>query len=442
LAGGKAGRELTLDIGTYTSGQDKIGTTGSVNFNLEYVPFNLTAWNGISSSLFTTASGGKPAWIIRNGVNDAVQNSGTDFAPAVPWDGTKNGNGAVAFTVADGEDNVSIGDYTMRRAWYVASTGADGNAGTSAAPLATVPQALARMKAAYDTVWKKAGDTAYGGIIIQDTVEVSSQIDIDNTGSIYPPILLIDDDSSSGGTLQARESIGSGNRLLNLQNGARVTLAGGLLLRGVAKTHSSNIRIVYVGGSATVFTMNGGIIKFGNAVNVTSSFGGGVVVDGGTFTMDDGQIYDNTAYHGGGVAAANGGTFTMAGGVISGNKAVFYGGGVSAHSGSSFTMAGGVISGNVAIDAGGGVYLSSGSIFVKKPTGGTIYGYDGNMSISNVVRTSTISIRPDRGHAIGAFNSSKKEIYCKEATVNPEDSLGYDETPTPSGAWSLGDWPN
>jgi hypothetical protein len=99
-AAGKAGRELTLDIGTYTSGQDKIGTAESVNFNLEYVPFSLSEWTGPSSALFATANGGTPVWIIRNGVNDAVQDSGTAFDTATPWDGTANGNGAVKFEVS------------------------------------------------------------------------------------------------------------------------------------------------------------------------------------------------------------------------------------------------------------------------------------------------------------------------------------------------------
>ncbi|MDR0386626.1 MAG: hypothetical protein LBH57_01185, partial [Treponema sp.] len=82
-------------IGTYTNGFAKIGTTGAVNFEMKYVPFNLTAkgpWETVElRSAFT--EGDMPVWIIRNGVNDLAQDEYTDFSGA--WNGTANGNGAV-----------------------------------------------------------------------------------------------------------------------------------------------------------------------------------------------------------------------------------------------------------------------------------------------------------------------------------------------------------
>jgi hypothetical protein len=53
-----------------------IGTEYGVSFNIEYVPFNIvapTAWSDFTASVV-------PRWIIRNGLNDARQNSQTDFA--------------------------------------------------------------------------------------------------------------------------------------------------------------------------------------------------------------------------------------------------------------------------------------------------------------------------------------------------------------------------
>jgi hypothetical protein len=228
-------------------------------------------------------------------------------------------------------------------------------------------------------------------------VAVESQIDIDNTGSIYPPILLIDDDSSSGGTLQATMAIGVLRDVLTLQNGARVTLAGGLVLEGLEGTNSTiSARGVYVGGTAT-FTMNGGVIRSGDSTALGggtgrySGSGGGVAVDGGTFTMDAGEISDNRAYYGGGVAIRAGGTFTMNGGKISDNHAFFYGGGVYVYSG-TFTMNGGEIAGNFTTSntsGGGGVFVRDTvtATFVKvgSTTGGTIYGYiSGDLVNSNV----------------------------------------------------------
>ncbi|MER2143470.1 MAG: hypothetical protein ABS888_06710, partial [Eubacteriales bacterium] len=80
--------------------------------------------------------------------------------------------------------------------------------------------------------------------------------------------------------------------------------------------------------------------------NVQNKDGGGVYVDGGTFTMQGGTICNNTAGSGGGVYVL-GGTFTMQGGTISNNTTMWGGGGVDVFSGgtftSTFTMEGGTI---------------------------------------------------------------------------------------------------
>ena len=100
---------------------------------------------------------------------------------------------------------------------------------------------------------------------------------------------------------------------------------------------------------------------------------------GGTdtyFTMKDGTISDNTSTgYGGGGVYVNGGTFTMEKGMISGNKATGNnnnGGGVYVD-GYTFNMNGGTISGNEAIKDGGGVYVTG--------TSGT-FAMSGNSKIS------------------------------------------------------------
>jgi hypothetical protein len=90
------------------TGLTDIGIIHSVNFNLEYVPFNKTTaadWTKYNEkSLFNLASA--PVWIIRNGLNDATQNDKTDFDKAVKsGDGYNykqfNGNGGVAGKVKE-----------------------------------------------------------------------------------------------------------------------------------------------------------------------------------------------------------------------------------------------------------------------------------------------------------------------------------------------------
>ena len=83
-----------------------IGDTGAVNFNVEYVPFNLTGaddWKIAYSGkpVETACADGIPAWIIRNGVNDAAPTGNTNFNNFGDTDKCPdaNANGAVAFEV-------------------------------------------------------------------------------------------------------------------------------------------------------------------------------------------------------------------------------------------------------------------------------------------------------------------------------------------------------
>jgi hypothetical protein len=103
------------------------------------------------------------------------------------------------------------------------------------------------------------------------------------------------------------------------------------------------------------FTMNNGKIS-----NNSSNFGGGVgVEEGSSFTMNDGEISGNTVSSEGGGVVVSKGSFTMSDGTISDNSAGERGGGVSVAGASTFTMSDGEISGNSAADAGGGVHVST-----------------------------------------------------------------------------------
>jgi hypothetical protein len=110
---------ITLGLGDYAKGSDRVGKTGSVTFNLEYVPFNIRgseeknpweAFNGISA--FDLAGANEPVWIIRNGINDMAQDSNTNFKTF--GTGTANGNGAISFKILN---VVSNGTVTISIPW-------------------------------------------------------------------------------------------------------------------------------------------------------------------------------------------------------------------------------------------------------------------------------------------------------------------------------------
>ncbi|MDR0387454.1 MAG: hypothetical protein LBH57_05410, partial [Treponema sp.] len=285
------------------------------------------------------------------------------------------------------EGNVNVdwiwGEVPYRN-YYVASYGNDGNPGTKESPVATVKQALLNLKNNYAAFWPEKGTELEnpGAIIILDEVEVTEQIYID--GSVgYPPIILCDDPETSGGTLRVNanmtfQKIEYGKSLVHIRNGAKVTLAGGLVLAGT-EDYADEIRGVYIASST--FTMNGGEIS-GNFLTL---HGGGVFMNNSMFTMNGGKISGNkTSYEGGGVATQNGpystDTFIMNGGEISDNSANNSGGGVlfSSSGTARFIMNDGKISDNSASKDGGGVMLSSYGTTTFTMNGGEISGNSAN----------------------------------------------------------------
>ena len=181
-------------------------------------------------------------------------------------------------------------------------------------------------------------------------------------------------------------------------DGGGFTMSGGTI--GGTKTGETNTA-TYGGGGVYAkanFEMTGGSIT-GNETNR----GGGVYVTGkGSFTMSasaDGQnipsITGNNAYKsdyistfGGGVCVGNG-TFTMTDGSITGNNAA-YGGGV--YTVNEFKMSGGSITGNNAyksdyistfgggVCVGSGIFTVSGEVTVTDNTKGGTKGADGKFT--------------------------------------------------------------
>jgi uncharacterized repeat protein (TIGR02543 family) len=208
-------------------------------------------------------------------------------------------------------------------------------------------------------------------------------------------------------------SVAGGGKLV-LDNGAVVTenAGAGITVSGTSATakgtlemkagalvkenHASGIVLE----NNSVLTMTGGEISGNEAKAEVAAYayGGGVRVNGGTFTMSSGEILNNFADNGGGGVCLEGpGVFTMSGGTISGNIVTttlaasdFGGGGVvmygeyatftmsggssirnntsNGHSGGvailgnngTFTMNGGEIKNNIAAYHGGGMSIFGG----------------------------------------------------------------------------------
>ena len=114
------------------------------------------------------------------------------------------------------------------------------------------------------------------------------------------------------------------------------------------------------------------------------------------------------------VIKVNGGTLILENGAkIAHNRSTGEGGGVHVDGG-TFTMSGGTVSGNTTAGKGGGVYVKdNGSLFNK--TGGTIYGNSGDGD-ANTAKDS------NSGHAVWVESGSRKRNSTAGETVNLSSS--------------------
>jgi hypothetical protein len=258
-------------------------------------------------------------------------------------------------------------------------------------------------------------------------------------------------------------SPGANGYLFIIESGVTLTLDNNLVLQGLSSNSASLVQVnsggalvmntgskisgnknathtPYGGGvnvNGGTFTMNGGTIS-GNTSSSSSysSYGGGVSVSGGTFTMNNGTISDNTSSssysysysYGGGVSVGGAATtFTMNNGTISnntlsGSASYRYGGGVSVNGG-TFTMSGGTVSGHTTAVRGGGVYVDSGT-FIKQQSGGTIYGSDADDALKNTAIESN-------GYAVYVSSGSKK----RNTTAGLYVTLDSTKTISEGGGW-------
>ena len=162
---------------------------------------------------------------------------------------------------------------------------------------------------------------------------------------------------------------------------------------------------VYVYGSSKVMlVMSGGSIEGNEAGKTGSTYegsGGGVYIEGGTFTMTGGKIKENKAKNGGGVVLDKGGTLELSGsGEISSNTAENSGGGICVGTDAdanentgTLRMTGGEISGNTA-NGGGGIAVLHGTFTMSKgkvsgntaaQKGGGIFGININKAKGEII---------------------------------------------------------
>ena len=152
----------------------------------------------------------------------------------------------------------------------------------------------------------------------------------------------------NGGTI-TRMSLSGSNMGAITVDGGSFTMGNGEL-SSISASSSANCGAVYVKNGGK-FAMNGGKIT---GCTFKNQYSGAVALANGTMTMTDGTISGNTAseYNAAGGVLVNGtSSLAMSGGTIADNTAK-RGGGVCVRENGTFTMSGGTISGNsTAVDS-------------------------------------------------------------------------------------------
>jgi hypothetical protein len=318
----------------------------------------------------------------------------------------------------------AVGKNEVILTWYgepeEVSLSEDTDLGTTGLVLSTVPYQIhstryGYLTGAHQTGWNAAGDEYPANSPATVIIDGKGRtIALTGTNTVKMPLITV----GEGVTLELRN----------------ITFKG---------MDSNQATLIQVSDKGTLIMQSGAHLTDNENKRILSpySHGGGVRVEtGGTFTMNDGTIRDNTAGatdgRGGGVAVY-GGTFTMKGGIISDNTTSFtfaYGGGVSVLNSGTFIMEGGFIEHNTAKNSGGGVAVEY-SNFTKK--GGTIYGTkkeDGNgAENSDKINTSGNSGEP--GSAVYRIDSNYI-VKLRETTAGPTKGIdttagGYDPDTDP-----------
>lgn len=310
----------------------------------------------ISGGTFTS---GEASQTALSGSEEQITVTGGTFSTNVEeyvYDGlTSEPNGDGTFTVA-----------RMEEVWLNGTSGDDTNTG------ADQDNAVKTLEHALNLV---ADD---GVIYICGQVTVDSALTVEGatieradgfTGTLISVTGTGTELTLVNATIDGKKTGSGTGKLVNVTNGATLSIEEG------AKLIDNNETAIQVEANSTL-DMNGGEIS-GNAA---STWGGGIVNNGGIVNLNGGFITRNTSGDvGGGVVTVNGGTTTLNGATISDNTAARNGGGVyvqgsNASKETVFEMKDGAITANAATGGfGGGIYAlyHTGKITVRI-SGGSI----------------------------------------------------------------------
>ncbi|MCO8121088.1 M12 family metallo-peptidase [Stieleria sp. TO1_6] len=384
-----------------------------------------------TTALFTSATASSTGMVGVNLQNaDSASNrldAWIDFNRDGDWDdsgeqifnsfdlGTANGFQSLPFTVPQDTGSNVVSGTTFAR--FRLST-AGGLSVTGAAPDGEVEDHLVRLVGAdpfvVDTLVDESdGDYSSGDFSLREAIELANDRPGLDAIEFSPALLgqtivlggthlnITGDLNLSGpGASQLTLSGSAGQRVLRVGGGADVVIDGLTISDG-------NLSGQHGGG---IFSQ--GNLELRNSVvtanQITDGLGGGIYQSGGSLTLVDSVVFDNSVsgnlFSGGGIMAVNS-DVTILSSLIDGNQTAgssIGGGGISTHRG-SLVITNSTISNNsntgMSTD-GGGILVKRGDLEISGSTvssnstglsGGGVLFESGGDSVSAIVRNSTLS---------------------------------------------------
>jgi hypothetical protein len=211
--------------------------------------------------------------------------------------------------------------------------------------------------------------------------------------------------SADSGDIKTIQIMSTGT-LFAVSNNITLTLQD-ITLKGRPGNDTVLVKVAL--GGAMVMNQNAKICD--NSISKNTTTGGGLCIDGGTVTMNDGEISGNAVgWFGGGVYVTNSGAMVINGGRITRNSA-YDGGGILIGQDSNVTMHGGEISDNNAGRTGGGISMWYGGHFAKTSISsdgksGVIYGSSAGPGLANTASNGAAIYDNDsvRNDTLGQFD--------------------------------------
>ncbi len=404
FGGGIYGYHLTLEYSTIRSNNAENGAGVFIDYNQNVSGDYILSITGVTIANNTATNNGAGIYAAAHSlVEISVGTSGTTIESNKA---TGYGGGIYAYNVtinsnATSPCSININEAKDGAGIYIVSSGtltisggsitgniASGNGGGICGASGSNLQLLGGVLVQQNSATANGGGI-YGYAITISNTGSACKID-DNTANqgagVYAAglvtvsggIITNNDATSTGGgffgTNQSRIQFLAGTSVKN----NTATAGGGLCGTTGSKFEISGGSVIEANRSTTGVQQGGGI--YGYNIDLTSSTvtgntanqGAGIfVLPGGTLTIDNGRITNNTAaQYGGGIYSSHknttngtpGGTVNLLGGtVVEGNTAQqYHGGGLFGGAGSTITLSGGVIvQNNTAQHSGGGIYAAT-----------------------------------------------------------------------------------